>query len=82
MSLALCGNKKNTKRKRWCDRLKCYTLLASEENYWAQSIQPKFLEISVQNSTDRFGPIGKVLKKMVHLLRWTTLPGQTGLNFG
>ena len=28
-----------------------------------QSIQPKFLVISVQNSMDRFGPSGKVLKK-------------------
>ena len=61
--------KTNTGRKRWCDRLKCYTLLASEENYWAQSIQPKFLEISVQNSTDWFGPTGKVLKK------WSTFLG-------
>ena len=61
--------KTNTGRKRWCDRLKCYTLLASEENYWAQSIQPKFLEISVQNSTDWFGPTGKVLKK------WSTFWG-------
>ena len=61
--------KTNTGRKRWCDRLKCYTLLASEENYWAQSIQPKFLEISVQNSTDWFGPTGKILKK------WSTFWG-------
>ena len=31
---------------------------------------------------DRFGPTGKVLKKVVHLLRWTTFPGRTGRNFG
>ena len=30
---------------------------------WARSIQPKFPEISVQNSIDRFGPTGKVSKK-------------------
>ena len=29
----------------------------------ARSIQPKFQEISVQNSMDRFGPTGKVSKK-------------------
>ena len=28
---------------------------------------------------DRFGPMGKVSKKLVHLLRWTTLSGWTGL---
>ena len=44
------------------------------------SIQPKFLEILVQNSMDWLGPTGKVLKKLVHLLRWTTFPGQTGQN--
>ena len=48
----------------------------------ARSIQPKFPEISVQNSMDRFGPTGKVSKKRVYLLRWTTFPGWTGLNFG
>ena len=31
---------------------------------WARSIQPKFPEISVQNSMDRFGPTGKVSKKV------------------
>ena len=30
---------------------------------WARSIQSKFLEISLQNSMDRFGPTGKVSKK-------------------
>ena len=49
---------------------------------WARSIQPKFPEISVQNSMNRFGPTGKVSKKRVHLLRWTTFPGWTGWNFG
>ena len=49
---------------------------------WARSIQPKFPEISVQNSMDRFGPTGKVSKKRVHLLRWSSFPGRTGLNFG
>ena len=29
---------------------------------------------------DWFGPTGKVSKKWVHLLRWTTFPGQTGWN--
>ena len=48
----------------------------------ARSIQPKVPEISVQNSMDRFGPTGKVSKKRVHLLRWTTFPGRTGWNFG
>ena len=52
------------------------------EYSWARSIQPKFPEISVQNSMDRFGPTGKVSKKRVHLLRWTTFPGRTGWNFG
>ena len=49
---------------------------------WVRSIQPKFPEISVQNSMDRFGPTGKLSKKLFHLLRWTTFPGQTGRNFG
>ena len=31
---------------------------------------------------DRIGPTGKVSKKRVHLLRWATFPGRTGLNFG
>ena len=48
----------------------------------ARSIQPKFPEISVQNSMDRFGPTGKVSKKLVHLLRWSSFPGRTGWNFG
>ena len=48
----------------------------------ARSIQPKFPEISVQNSMDRFGPTGKVSKKRVHLLRWSSFPGRTGWNFG
>ena len=48
----------------------------------ARSIQPKFPEISVQNSMDRFGPTRKVSKKQVHLLRWSSFPGRTGLNVG
>ena len=48
----------------------------------ARSIQPNFPEISVQNSMDRFGPIGKVSKERVHLLRWSSFPGRTGWNFG
>ena len=44
----------------------------------ARSIRPKFPEILVQNSMDRFGPTGKVSKKLVHLLRWSSLPGRTG----
>ena len=52
------------------------------EFLWARSIQPKFPKISVQNSMDRFGPTGKVSKKRVHLLRWTTFPGRTSWNFG
>ena len=51
-------------------------------NYRAQSIQPKFLEILVQNSVDPFGPTGKVSKKLVHLLRSTIFPSRTGWNFG
>ena len=51
--------------------------------WWrARSIQPKFPAISVQNSMDRFGPTGKVSKKRVHLLRWSSFPGRTGWNFG
>ena len=48
----------------------------------ARSIQPKFPEISVQNSLDRFGPTGKVSKKRVHLLSWSSFPSRTGWNFG
>ena len=48
----------------------------------ARSIQPKFPEISVQNSMARFGPTGKVSKKQVHLLRWSSFPGRTVLDFG
>ena len=53
-----------------------------DKSHRTRSIQPKFPEISVQNSMDRFGPTGKVSKKRVHLLRWTTFPGRTGWNFG
>ena len=48
----------------------------------ARSIQSKFPEISVQNSMDGFGPTGKVSKKLVHLLRWSSFAGRTGVNFG
>ena len=48
----------------------------------ARSIQPKFPEISVQNSMYRFGPTAKVSKKRFHLLRWSSFPGRTGWNFG
>ena len=51
-------------------------------NRGARSIQPKFPEISVQNSMDRFGPTWNVSQKLVHLLRWSFFPGRTGLNFG
>ena len=51
-------------------------------NKRARSIQPNFPEISVQNSMDRFGPTGKVSKKRVHLLRWSSFSGRTGWNFG
>ena len=54
----------------------------TETNHGARSIQPNFPEISVQNSMDRFGPTGKVSKKRVHLLRWSSFPGRTGWNFG
>ena len=47
-----------------------------------QPIQPEFREILVQNSMDWFSPTGKVSKKLVYLLRWTTFPGLTGRNFG
>ena len=57
-------------------------LLVRGLNHRARSIQPKFPEISVQNSMDRFGPTGKVSKKRVHLLRWTIFRGRTGWNFG
>ena len=39
-------------------------------NYRARSIQPKFLEILVQNSVDPFGPTGKVSKN------WSTFCGR------
>ena len=51
-------------------------------NKRARSIQPNFPEISVQNSMDRFGPTGKVSKKRVHLLRWSSFSGRTDWNFG
>ena len=41
-----------------------------------------FMGVIHSTEMDRFGPTGKVLKKMVHLLRWTTFPGRTGRNFG
>ena len=56
--------------------------ISTPQQTWARSIEPKFPEISVQNSMDRFGPTGKVSKKRVHLLRWTTFPGRTGWKFG
>ena len=50
------------------------TLVARIETFRARSIQPKFPEILVQNSMDRFGPTGKVSKKRVHLLRGPLFP--------
>ena len=61
-----------------CDEGNVKDPLGQCPKQWARSIQPKFPEISVQNSMDRFGPIGKVLKKRDHLLRWTSFPGRTG----
>ena len=49
--------------------------IKENESYWiagapcARSIRPKFLEISVENSMDQFGPTGKVFKKLVHLFK-------------
>ena len=60
----------------------CNNIPAGKAKRRARSIQPKFPEISVQNSMDRFCPTGKVSKKQVHLLRWSSFPGRTGLNFG
>ena len=34
------------------------------------------------NSMDRLGPTGKVSKKRIHLLRWSSFPGRTVWNFG
>ena len=62
--------------------LPLHLCLSLKERPWARSIQPKFPEISVQNSMDRFGPTGKVWKKRFHLLRWSSFPGRTGWNFG
>ena len=47
-------------------------LVWERPNHRARYIQPKFAEISVQNSMDRFGPTGKVSKKLVHL--WSSFP--------
>ena len=51
----------------WSCAVACLTVVAHTQ---ARSIQPKFPEISVQNSMDQFGPTGKVSKKLVQLLRW------------
>ena len=47
-----------------------------------QSVQQKFPEFSVQNSVEWLSPTIKVSKKVVHLLRWTTFPDRSSLNFG
>ena len=47
-----------------------------------RSIQPKFPEISVQNSMVGSVQQEKFRKQLVHLSRWTTFPGRTGLDFG
>ena len=60
----------------------CKSNALTTRSRWARSIQPKFPEISVQNAMDRFGENGKVSKKLVHLLRWTTFPGWSSRNFG
>ena len=66
---------------KWDRKEKLYSYICKKKKYMTLSIQPKFPEISVQNPMDQFGPAGKVSKKLVHLLRWTTFPGRTGLNF-
>ena len=77
------GNKGNTNALlRTSSRSFCCFAICQFDWPWARSIQPKFPEISVQNAMDRFGPTRKVSEKLVHLLRWTTCPGRTGLNFG
>ena len=77
------GNKGNTNAfLRTSSRSFCCYAICQFDWTWARSIQPKFPEISVQNAMDRFGPTRKVSEKLVHLLRWTTYPGRTGLNFG
>ena len=64
----------------------CFWVIQHSENVLWTAISGrdpfKFPEISVQNSMDRFGPTGKVSKKEVHLLRWSSFPGRTSLNFG
>ena len=59
-----------------------YMKARGDKTQGAGSIQPNFPEISVQTSMDRFGPTGRVSKKRVHLLRWSSFPGPTGWNFG
>ena len=49
---------------------------------WAAIHSTKISKTNFQNSMDRFGPTGKVSRKRVHVLRWTTFPGLTGWNFG
>jgi len=80
LSIKLVGSKFN--RDRSLHRYLILVILTIPERLRARSIQPKFPEISVQNSMDRFGPTEKVSKKRVHLLRWTNFPGRTGWNFG
>ena len=51
---------------RIADRLFLHGTINWTTKPWAGSIQPKFPEISVQNSKDRFCPTGKISKKLVH----------------
>ena len=47
---------------------------------WARSIQPKFPEISVKNSMDRFGPTGKFRKNGSTILGGPLFPvGPVGI---
>ena len=52
-------------------------LATRKQTQRARPIQPKFPEISVQNSMDRFGPTGKDSKKKINLLRWTIFPARS-----
>jgi len=40
---------------------------------------PKFPEISVETLMKRFGPGGNLTEKVVHLQRWSSLTGRSGL---
>ena len=62
---------------------RCGEAIDPRESYVTQGASVAYTWVVGRDQlVDRLVPTGKVSKKWVHLLRWTTFPGRNGWNFG